>query len=312
MSADGLNNDQASGQNEAGQGVVSPERDGGRTAEDYALIERLLSGGAAASNGSDEAAGGNAESVPSSDEPPAVEEKPFWQFDDEELPKIEAIAKGEEKPKLLAELGAALKLTPEDVLSLAVAGEDGEPVAIRDLLDAQAKQKQFALERDEFEDMKREDAAKLRAVAAMQGRLMERVKQILPPDVVARAFADVAQEAQADEAEQQRKLLSYLPQWREPATMRKELDGMTELLSKFDFERDELLHAPDARLYNFVRWAWSLHSRYERQKGDLKQVLKKVPLEEPSKRVSRTPTSQQISNLAAKDRDAAVAKILGV
>jgi hypothetical protein len=159
------------------------------------------------------------------------------------------------------------ELKPKAIFDLEVSFDgDGsiEPATIGELKDHYVKTREFERVRDEFEDWRESAQLEVMQARSQLDDVVNRLTQVVPPDMLARAFTDM-QEGQANALERaRRQLAEWFPQWSDVQVKIKDRERLEKALATYGFSRAEIGNVADARLIKFAFDAINLRERYQR------------------------------------------------
>lgn len=263
-------------------------------------------GGAAnAPTPGDGAGRGNAPS--SHDDPP----RPALELTDDEREED-----GVSRPKRKAtvsvnDFAVEHEIEPKAIYDLAMPVVTGEePVTIQQLKDHYLQNRDFEQKRDDFEDWQTHVQGEVIQARQQIDDVLQRVTSVVPPEVLARAFADMQHDSEARLVKARSQLREWFPEWDDAQVKARDRQRLEEVLKTYGFSRIEVGNVNDARLIKFAMDAIRKNDRYERLKAGTRE---KVPSKEPtSQRKARVPNAtEQALDLAKTDKVGAVAMLIG-
>jgi len=243
--------------------------------------------------------------------------RPESLFEDDEFYQDEKEAsdkRRQKRGKSLNDFAAEREIDAEELLNLVIADEDGEePMSVKAAQKRLQEVKNFESRRDEFEDFHARATQELMSARGHMAGMIDKIRQLVEPDTMARVFSDTLEERRADVEHNRKLVFEYMPEWRDPTTRNHELEEMDKFFVKmFQFKPGEIRQVTDARLMYAANFMFKLVGRYERSKSEVKKLIGKVPTQAPSKRVNGVDQRQSVRELARSDHEAAVSKILGM
>jgi hypothetical protein len=239
--------------------------------------------------------------------------RPALELDEDERDADEDQPKRKPKSTSLSEFAEAHQLKEKDIFDVTVPLEAGqEPVTIGALKDHFKETRDFEEKRDRFEDWHDTVQNEILTYRQQIEDVLQRVTSVVPPETLARAFADMQHDGEAQLEKARGQLREWFPEWADVQVKVKDRERLEQVLSTYGFTKFEVGAVRDARLIKFAMDAIRKNDRYDRLKEQGKRD--KQPTKEPaSQRKPRQPNAtDQARSIAEKgDKIGAVAKLLG-
>jgi hypothetical protein len=268
--------------------------------------------GAPEMSGDDAAAHGKTESDDSAGRgstPPS--DRPALELDEDEREEGEG-QKKRKKQKSVVDFAAEHEIEPKAIYELAVPLEAGqEPVTVAALKDHYKATRDFETKRDEFEDWQQHAQGEVIQARSQLDDVVQRLTQVVPPDVLARAFTDMQADSAAALEKARGQLSEWFPEWSDVQVKIRDRTRLEEVLATYGFNKFEVGAVRDARLIKFAMDAIRKGDRYDRLKAGTRE---KIPSKEPtSQRKQRQPNATDQAREIAKKGDVVggVVKLLG-
>ena len=244
---------------------------------------------------------------------PTETPRPALEFDDDEDAGEDQPSKRRKKANLLEAYAEAHEIQPKELYDLEIGLEEGdEPISIGALKDHYKETRDLERRRDEFEEWHAESQNEIIQSRAQIEGVLQRLTQVVPPEAMARAFADMQGDFQARTEKARGQLREWFPEWSDVQVKARDREKLETALATYGFSKFEVGAVSDARLVKFAMDAIRLMERHKRLREGYERE-KKPSTEPTSKRTARRPTSTDRANeLAAKgDKIGAVTTLLG-
>lgn len=246
------------------------------------------------------------------DDVPPMPTRPALELDEDELEDGEGRPKRKAKTKSVVEFAAEHELEPKAIYDLAVPLEAGqEPVTVAQLKDHYKETRDFDQRRDDFEDWHTEAQNTVITARQQIDDVLQRLTSVIPPETLARAFADMQHDSEAALEKARGQLNEWFPEWADVQVKVRDRERLQEVLASYGFNKFEVGAVRDARLIKFAMDAIRKADRYDKLKAGQRE---RKPSKEPaSSRKQRQPNAtDQAQDIAKKgDPIGAVAKLLG-
>lgn len=237
--------------------------------------------------------------------------RPALELEDDERDEGEGQAK-RKKQKTVVDFAAEHEIEPKAIYDLAVPLEAGqEPVTVAQLKDHFKATRDLEQKRDDFEDWQTQAQGEVIQARSQLDDVVQRLTQVIPPDVLARAFTDMQADSTAALEKARGQLNEWFPEWADVQVKIRDRTRLEEVLATYGFNKFEVGAVRDARLIKFAMDAIRKGDRYDRLKQGQRE---KIPSKEPtSQRKARQPNAtDQAKAIAEKgDKVGAVVKLLG-
>jgi hypothetical protein len=244
-------------------------------------------------------------------EAPLRPDRPALELDDDEADDDQP--KRRKKAKTLQAFVEEHELEPKAIYDLEISLEEGdEPVTIGKLKDHFKETRDLDQRRDEFEEWQTQSQNEVLTARMQIEQVLARVTDVVPPEVLARAFADMQADSTARLEKSRQQLAEWFPQWRDAQAKARDRERLEAALGSYGFSKFEVGAVQDARLVKFAMDAVNLMDRHKRLREDFQRDKK--PSKEPAsqrkeRRISSTDRAKQIA--ASGDIVGGVAALIG-
>jgi len=238
-------------------------------------------------------------------------DRPALELDDDEADDDQP--KRRKKAKTLQAFVEEHELEPKAIYDLEISLEEGdEPVTIGKLKDHFKETRDLDARRDEFEEWQTQSQNEVLTARMQIEQVLARVTDVVPPDVLARAFADMQADSTARLEKSRQQLTEWFPQWRDAQVKARDRERLETALGSYGFSKFEVGAVQDARLVKFAMDAVNLMDRHKRLREGFERDKK--PSKEPAsqrkeRRISSTDRARQIA--ASGDIVGGVAALIG-
>jgi hypothetical protein len=236
-------------------------------------------------------------------------DRPFLQLDEDEDGKP---LKRTPKPKSLLEFADEQSIPHKAVYDLVVPIDEGEaPMSIGQMKDRIREVRNFEFERDDFADYRETAMNEIVESRTQIDGVLQQLKQVVPPEDLARAFADQIERYNGQIARAKEQIREYFPEWDDSDKKSADRKKLKSALASYGFSAAEVDNVVDARLIRFAMHAIRLMDRYQRAKESMRE--RQPSITGPSRQKSPVPNRQQQAKQLADggDKVGAVAKLLG-
>lgn len=237
------------------------------------------------------------------------DDRPFLELDEDADGRP---IKRQPKAKTILDLADEHQISHKSIYELVVPMDEGEtPLSIGQMKDRIREVRNFETDRDDFADYRESAMNEIVESRTQIDGVLQALKQVVPTEELARAFADQIQRYNGQVARAREQIREYFPEWDDKATKAADRAKLTKALASYGFSAPEVDNVVDARLIRFAMHAIRLMERYQRAKESMRE---RVPSREaPSRNKSPVPNRQQQAKQLADggDKLGAVAKLLG-
>jgi hypothetical protein len=243
--------------------------------------------------------------------PPLSDGRPALELEEDEPQRREPGA-----PKSLKEFAEEHELSATEMHKLSVSiDRDIEPMTIEQMKSRIKEVRDFEMLRDDFEETRADQQNEILVARQQVEDVLQRLTGVVPPEHLARAFADMETAGAANLEKAKAQLNEWFPEWREPARRVADRERLETVLATYGFTKFEVGAVRDPRLIKFAMDAIRKGDRYDRLKASVNsESREKKPSREAPSGNRQTPrqTSTDRANALAKagDQVGAIAALL--
>jgi hypothetical protein len=237
------------------------------------------------------------------------DERPFLDLDEDENGKP---LKRTPKAKSILDLADEQAIPHKAMYDLAVPMGEGEsPMTIGEMKDRIGQVRNFEFDKDNFADYREQSLNEIVESRTQIDGVIQALKQVVPPEQLARVFADQIERYNGQVARAKEQIREYFPEWDDASTKQADRKKLKGALKSYGFSEAEVDNVVDARLIRFAMHAIRLMDRYQRAKEGMRE--RNPSTAGPSRQKQPTPNrAQQAKQIAdGGDKLGAVAKLLG-
>lgn len=233
------------------------------------------------------------------DESDSPKERPALDLDEdgdeEEKPK-------KKRPKSLTKFAEENGLDAAKLHDLTVTYDDGESISIGTLKDHYRESGDLQRRSDDFEDYRTHSQNEILMARQQIDGVLQRLTSVVPPEHLARAFADYEHDAAERARADKLRLREWFPEWDDLGRKNADKESLTKVLGSYGFSPFEVDTIKDARIIRFAIHGMRLMQRYERLKEaySREKVPSKVP---PSRQPGRRPNRDETAKRQAEGGD---------
>lgn len=287
----------------------TPQQDQRKKVDDVAA---LLRGEGRTQKPNGEAASSRASpdrSRPDDDSTPLSSARPADDIDEfEDDPESEDRPKRGKSLKEIAEEHGLSIRSLQKALTDAV-DADGNPLTLGQLREHYREHSDYQAQRDDFDVWKMDAQNEVMQARRQVQDVLNTIKSIVPPQTLARAFADMDNNQRGRIEKAKAQVLEYYPEWRDAAVMTQARDKLVEYVSDYGFNKYELGSIDDPRLIKLLEDSRRIKAQLKRlREGGQRE--QKPTREAPSRKGHRPSTSEQADALAAAGNKAGAIALL--
>lgn len=245
--------------------------------------------------------------------PPSADGRPALEIDEEDEG-----SDGREPgaPKTLKEFADEHELSATELHKLSVSiDRDIEPMTIEQMKARIKDMRNFETLRDDFEETRATQQNEILVARQQVEDVLQRLTEVVPPEHLARAFADMETAGAANLEKAKAQLNEWFPEWKEPARRVADRERLETVLATYGFTKFEVGAVRDPRLIKFAMDAIRKGDRYDRLKANINsENREKKPSSQPpsGKRQAPRQTATDKADAMAKagDKVGAIAALL--
>lgn len=237
------------------------------------------------------------------------DERPFLDLNEDEDGKP---LKRTPKARTILDLADEQQIPHKAIYDLAVPMEEGEaPMTIAAMKDRIKEFRNFEYDRDDFADYRETSLNEIVESRSQIDGVIQSLRQVVPPEQLARAFADQIERYNGQVARAKEQIREYFPEWDDASTKQADRKKLKTAMKSYGFSEAEVDNVVDARLIRFAMHAIRLMDRYQRAKEGMRE--RNPSTAGPSRQKQPVPNrAQQAKQMAdGGDKLGAVAKLLG-